>query len=287
MKNSTFHFDKLADIYDKERPGYPKVLYEFISKLNLINENSEVLELGAGSGIASIEIYNHFHPKLTCLEPGVNFCNILTDKFLNMPDVSIVNEKFEDYHTTKQFDVIISATSFSHLDISIKYKKIYNLLSPNGLLIVYGNYYLPKDENVRKIIHIHGGGDNKKHNKFFDIKEFIKATAFKLGRFDCLIPNLNGQRKEIINSGYFKLFKYKTYKNIFSKSVYDYIMLEKTFLRNRDKKEDYYNKLFNEISKNGNKIELLIGTSLYIAKKYVSSKFPEKNKKNNNFHVGH
>ena len=49
-------FDVFAEDYHSVRPGYPPALYGDIKKLCGIGSTSRLLEIGAGSGIATVEL---------------------------------------------------------------------------------------------------------------------------------------------------------------------------------------------------------------------------------------
>jgi tRNA G46 methylase TrmB len=47
-----------ANNYDDDRPGYPAQMYEDIQKICAVSDQSILLEIGAGSGIATVELAN-------------------------------------------------------------------------------------------------------------------------------------------------------------------------------------------------------------------------------------
>jgi SAM-dependent methyltransferase len=137
MVNEALHFDNKSQTYDSIRPGYPNEIYETISNYKKLDKNSNILEIGAGNGVASLEIHDKWQPKLTLIEPGEKFCELLKEKFKTLKDIKIENTTFEEYHNNTLFDAIFSATAFHWLDSLTKYKKSHDILKSDGLLILY------------------------------------------------------------------------------------------------------------------------------------------------------
>jgi SAM-dependent methyltransferase len=155
MEEKALHFDSHSQIYDSVRPGYPQEIYEIISNYKKLGTNSNILEIGAGNGIASQEIYKKWKSKMILIEPGKNLCELLYDRFKNNKDITVKNKTFEKYQTGYKFDAIFSATAFHWLDLSIKYKKSFDLLNDDGLLILFWNNYgienIEMENEIQKI----------------------------------------------------------------------------------------------------------------------------------------
>ena len=47
-------FDKVAEAYDRARPGYPESMFDDLITHKNIHEGSRVLEVGAGTGQATL-----------------------------------------------------------------------------------------------------------------------------------------------------------------------------------------------------------------------------------------
>jgi 16S rRNA A1518/A1519 N6-dimethyltransferase RsmA/KsgA/DIM1 with predicted DNA glycosylase/AP lyase activity len=120
MEGKALHFESYFQFYDNARPGYPEEIYTTISKYKTFNENSDILEIGAGNGAASEEIYNKWLSKLVLIEPGNNLCKILSGKFKGNKKITIENVTFEEYQNTILFDAIFSATAFHWVDAGDK-----------------------------------------------------------------------------------------------------------------------------------------------------------------------
>ena len=73
-------FDTAVSLYEKMRPGYVDELYKAIFDYVSIDENSSVVEVGSGSGQATLPILKT-GCALTAVEYGENFSSLLKDKF--------------------------------------------------------------------------------------------------------------------------------------------------------------------------------------------------------------
>ena len=80
-------FDNIAKIYGNARPGYPREVYEEIEKYFTFGPGSKILEIGAGDGKATLEMYKRWNSHFTVLEPGLNFYKLLQRKFIGKDNV--------------------------------------------------------------------------------------------------------------------------------------------------------------------------------------------------------
>ena len=137
-------FDIFAENYHSVRPGYPAQLFEDIRGLCGIDSDSRVLEIGAGSGIATVEL-----AKLDCqvvaIEPGANLAAIArkqTEKFKN---VEVFEGTFESFQSSEQFDAILAFTAFHWLKGEDRYQTVLNLLNSSGSLVLVWNWFFQSD----------------------------------------------------------------------------------------------------------------------------------------------
>jgi len=254
MEEKASHFDKNSQIYNKVRPGYPHEIYEIISNHKVFDINSNILEIGAGNGIASQEIYNQWHSKLTLIEPGNNLCELLYDKFRNINNIKMENITFEQYRTETLFDAIFSATAFHWLDLATKYKKSHDLLKDNGILVLYWNNYGVENNDLADKI-------QKIYNKYG------KGFTDKKSNYDRLMDKIENRRKEINESGHFKVIEHKIICNTLEYAKDEYIKLLKTFPDHSELNNNFWFEMEQTIKENGNNINVKIITNLEIAGK--------------------
>ena len=201
MEEKALHFDDNSNIYDDVRPGYPQEIYNEIATHKDINHNSRILEIGAGNGIASQEIYKNWKSNMVLVEPGENLCKLLDKKFKENKDIRIENTTYEDFKNEYPFDVIISATAFHWLDLSIKYKKSFELLKDDGLLIVFWNNYGIQNEEIGERI-------QQVYNKYGGETNDTKTL------YEKQIKKIVNRKNEIEESNFFKIIGHKIFKNI-------------------------------------------------------------------------
>ena len=240
------HYDK----YQASRLGYPDAMYKIISDICGFNSYSNILEIGAGPGTATEDIIKYWQPHLTLIEPGCNFAFLLRQKF-KKNEAEIICTMFEDYHTNKKFDGIISATAFHWIDLSIKYKKSFALLNDNGFLVLYWNNYSVYNDSINQ-----------------EISSIYESYGEK---FEC---NLNKQqlkiencRKELTENNEFELIKYETFENIITLSSNIFIDLLQTFIGHSSINQQINKDIENLLAEHNNMIDVRILTNLAIAKK--------------------
>lgn len=253
---TTNTFDAIAAIYAEARPGYPNALYREIAAYTPITRDSRILEVGAGPGTATKEMYAQWHPHITALEPGKNLFDIATKRYGAYDTVQFVHCTYEQYKTDTVYDCIVSATAFHWIDPAIKYKKSFHLLNDNGALILFWNSYLAEDKQVFKDIqeiyaHFHPKGSKN------DIRNIQKEK-------------IQARKREIETSGYFHLVHHKCFTHTLVYSTARFIQLLQSFSDNALPPESirpFYSKIRDFVNALGGEIAIAVTTSLHIAEK--------------------
>lgn len=100
---------------------------------------AHLLEVGSGPGNATQHFVEQGY-QLTCVEPNTTACEFARERFQNYPNVEIINSTFEEWDApAEQFDGAIASTSFHWLHPDIRCKKMYELLKPDGKIILLWN----------------------------------------------------------------------------------------------------------------------------------------------------
>jgi SAM-dependent methyltransferase len=133
-------FSSVSREYDLGRPGYPKAFYDHIRSKCGGSKIHSILEIGAGSGQATADLVTMCNI-MECVEPGVNFYDLLQDKF-KVGSVKIHNMLFEDYHSNEKFDLVVSASALHWIPKEVFYGNIHGLLNDGGVFA--GMWYQPK-----------------------------------------------------------------------------------------------------------------------------------------------
>lgn len=140
LKGFEWTFDTEASRYEKMRPGYVNALYKEIFAYIPIDENSQVLEIGSGGGQATEPLLKT-GCRLTAVEYGKNFSNLLLNKFGHYPGFDVVTSKFEEAVLEKDaYDFIYSASAFHWIPEAVGYKKVYELLKNGGVFARFANH---------------------------------------------------------------------------------------------------------------------------------------------------
>lgn len=138
-------YQGIANIYDEIRPSYPMELIEDIVSLTGINHRSQLLEVGAGTGKATL-IFAEKKFKVIAIEPCEDMAKVLQSKSIHSDYIYVDVTSFEEWENTNSamFDMIFSAQAFHWVDPNVKFTKSYQLLKSDGYLILF--WYIPTED---------------------------------------------------------------------------------------------------------------------------------------------
>jgi SAM-dependent methyltransferase len=140
---STSPFDRIPEVYDRIRPQYPPALYDEL--FTRLPEAPEVLEIGPGTGQATIELLSR-GARVTAVELGPNMAAFLRRKFEGNPALSVINAGFESADLPRaRFDLVLSATAFHWLDPAVRLSKPAELLGTGGIIAVIETVQVASD----------------------------------------------------------------------------------------------------------------------------------------------
>lgn len=140
LKGLEWTFDTAASSYEKIRPGYVDELYHVLFDYISIDESSNVVEVGSGGGQATAPVLKT-GCKLTAVEYGEQFSELLREKFKEYPGFSVLTGKFEDMEfEEKEYDLVFSASAFHWVPEKIGYEKVYSMLKPGGVFARFANH---------------------------------------------------------------------------------------------------------------------------------------------------
>jgi len=150
IKGLEWTFNTVAAEYDKWSPTYIQDLYEDIFAYKQINQTSNVLEIGIGTGQATVPILET-GCILTAVELGDRLAEFTRQKFSKFNKFSVVNMAFQDFeYPESSFDLIYSARAFHWIPEEIGYVKVYNMLKSGGVFARFANheYYVKEQEEL-------------------------------------------------------------------------------------------------------------------------------------------
>ncbi len=138
-------FNTAAMLYEDVRPGYPDELIQDVVGLSGLSDHSRILEVGCGTGKATQPFAERGY-ELVCLDIGADLIAVATEKLKKFPNVSFIEQTFEEWASDGEFDLIISATAFHWVDPKVRYLKASEVLKSRGFLAVFSNQHIRKDE---------------------------------------------------------------------------------------------------------------------------------------------
>lgn len=144
-------FNSVYTEYDRWRPTYVKELYDDIFDEKEINSSSNVLEVGIGTGQATLPILRT-GCNLTAIELGDKLAEFSRYKFKNYENFNVKNLAFQDIeYPSNSFDLIYSATAFHWIPEDIGYTKVFDMLKSGGVFARFANH--PFKDKKRNNIH--------------------------------------------------------------------------------------------------------------------------------------
>lgn len=135
-------FDRVSLLYDQVRPGYPDPLFDDIIALSHIPPNGHILEIGCGTGQATISLARRRY-SVHCIELGANLAAIAKRNLAPYPKAVVSVGEFETRPLEDgKYDLAVSATAFHWIDPAVRYHKTARALKPNGAIALFWNMHV-------------------------------------------------------------------------------------------------------------------------------------------------
>jgi len=125
--------------YHVGRIGYPEDLFEGLFARTV--PHPDILEIGAGTGLATEGLWRGAPTSITAIEPDAALVQFLLNRFPNQP-LKAITSGFIEADVTSKFDLITCAAAFHWMDADTALQKITSLLRPNGIWAMWWNSYL-------------------------------------------------------------------------------------------------------------------------------------------------
>jgi SAM-dependent methyltransferase len=127
-------FEQVAELYDQARSGYPDELIDDILRLSAIPPDARLLEIGCGTGNATISFAKRGYTLLG-IELGERLAAFAARNCRDYPKVKILNSAFEDWPVeVSAFDLALAFDSLHWIPPEIAYPKIVRALKAGGAL---------------------------------------------------------------------------------------------------------------------------------------------------------
>ena len=201
-------FNQAARDYDAIRPGYPADLVEDIVALSGIPQGGRILEVGCGTGQATLPFARRGYAML-CLDIGAELVAVARENCRPYPDVDFEIVAFEDWEAPQAaFDVVMSATAWHWVPPEIGYPKAAQALKHSGSVALFSNLHPPP------------------HAGFFqDVQEVYFSIAPELAHPDTapsIEQRIEAMTQEIERTGLFGPIAVKRYawSNDYSREEY-------------------------------------------------------------------
>jgi SAM-dependent methyltransferase len=135
-------FDEAAELYDRARPDYPPQVFDDLADLAGIGPTSRVLEIGAGTGKATVPLAER-GCEVVAVELGSELAAVARRRLARFPSVRVVVAAFEDWPLPPgPFDAVVAATAWHWLDPAVRVRKAADALRAGGALATIGTHHI-------------------------------------------------------------------------------------------------------------------------------------------------
>ncbi len=135
-------FDSAADYYNATRPSYPRGLVNNLIFKTGITANSQVLEIGTGTGQLTLELAKR-GINLHGIEIGRKLAEITAHRVFPYINATIETGDFETMKIdVDSYDLIVFATSYKWLDPSRRVELISSVLRNNGCVAIIETHHV-------------------------------------------------------------------------------------------------------------------------------------------------
>jgi SAM-dependent methyltransferase len=251
-----FTFNKVAELYDQARAGYPQALYDDLMEFANLLAGDAILEVGCGTGKAT-EVFARRGLNVVALDPGPDMITAARRRLAPLKGVRFVQTTLEAWPVTAgAFRLVAAAQSWHWVAPDVRFKKAFEALAPGGALAVFGSApgHVPQPlrEAFEKFYAIHAPelrGPPPEH-------AYLPSGPF-CGDFD--------------RSGLFGPVTHKSYPWSRSFSASSYVEYLRTVSRYRlmdeNRREDLLTAIAEAIEANGGGFDAPVETHLYFGRR--------------------
>jgi ubiquinone/menaquinone biosynthesis C-methylase UbiE len=211
-------FDGISDQYEDARPGYPAALFDDLGELFPKGKHSSLLEIGAGNGVATVELAKRAD-KITAIEPGGALIAQAKRKCEGLTNISFEECSFEQFERGRKFDAVAAFTAFHWVRSEQKFLQVEDHLNSGGVFAACWNSYMPPMGNT-----------GKKLSSL--ISQATHPTRTPLSKSEVIeksLRKLSSREQELLNQPNLSLVFAKRYITEFVYTPDRYIALLETF----------------------------------------------------------
>jgi SAM-dependent methyltransferase len=127
--------------YHRARPAYPAATWQVLRQRAGLAFGIDVLEIGAGTGLATGPLLAHQPARLVAVEPDQRLARYLAET-LRDECLEVLQAPFETATVAiSDFDLVVSATAFHWLDAVPALAKVKTVLRPGGAVALVWNVF--------------------------------------------------------------------------------------------------------------------------------------------------
>jgi SAM-dependent methyltransferase len=139
-------FEQVPELYERARPTYPDAVFEDIAALARLRKGARVLEIGCGTGQATVPLARRGY-SILCVELGQGLAAAARRNLAAFPNVEVVHANFETWEPPDGgFDAIVAFTAFHWVDPALRYEKSARLLRDEGSLALVGTLHVRRPD---------------------------------------------------------------------------------------------------------------------------------------------
>ena len=146
--------------YHASRPPYPEAVWQALRERVGLRAGIDIVEIGAGTGLATSELLAHQPARLLAIEPDARLADFLATTHED-PRLDVIAAPFEEADLpVGGFDLAASATAFHWLDAVPALQKLHRALRPGGAVALWWNAF----------------GDPQRHDAFHEATSGLFAA---------------------------------------------------------------------------------------------------------------
>ena len=141
-------FNEIAVEYDRNRPAYPDAFVDEACEVAHIGVGDPVLEIGCGTGQLTRSLLAR-RLRVTALEPGDQLIRVAEENLKDAGNVEFLHARFEDTQLPREsYAAVFSASAIHWVDPDLSWRKISEVLAPNGTLALIQYFGLAEQRSV-------------------------------------------------------------------------------------------------------------------------------------------
>jgi SAM-dependent methyltransferase len=140
-------FGGMAAVYDEARPAYPDALVDDLVSLAGLAPGDTVLEVGAGTGIATAQLAAR-GLDVVAVERAPELARVARTNLAAWPRVEVLTGAFETAPAEGRFDAVVAFSAFHWIDPETRYARAAALLREGGVHAVADARMMPAESDA-------------------------------------------------------------------------------------------------------------------------------------------